>query len=62
MYNLVGVVRYHYDDSVSMVEVDFHNTGTHHPFSLANYSGYSLAALSEQALVLASRREEDQPR
>ncbi len=45
-----------------MVEVDFHNTGTHHSFSLANYSGYNMAALSERALVLACERADDQPR
>ncbi len=61
-YNLVGAVRHHGDESTSMIEVDFHNTATHHSFSLANYSGYSMAALNERALVLASERSDEQPR
>ena len=62
VYNLVGLVRCHSDDNTSMVEVDFHNTGTHHSFSLSNFAGHSMAALNEQALVLACERAEDQPR
>ena len=62
MYNLVGVVRSHSDDEASMVEVEFHNTSTHHSFSLPNPSGYSMAALSEQALVLATEKQDEQSR
>lgn len=62
VYNLVGVVRCHSDGNTSMVEVDFHNTGTHHSFSLSNFVGHKMAALNEQALVLACERDEDQPR
>ena len=45
-----------------MVEVEFHNTSTHHSFSLPNPSGYSMAALSEQALVLATEKQDEQSR
>jgi len=56
LYNLVGVVRSHDDDEATMIEVEFHNAGTHHAFSIANHYSYTMAALSEQALVLACGR------
>ena len=62
VYNLVGVVRSHSDEEASMVEVEFHNTSTHHSFSLPNPSSYSMAALSEQALVLAAEKQDEQVR
>ena len=45
-----------------MVEIEFHNTSTHHAFSMPNPLGFSMAALNEQALVLACERSEDVPR
>ena len=62
VYNLVGLVRSHSDDDAALIEVEFHNTSIHHTFSLANHHGYSIAALNEQALVLACEKNEDQPR
>lgn len=62
VYNLVGVVRSHDDDDASLVEVDFHDSSTHHSFSLPNSLGHSMAALNSQALVLACARTEDKPR
>ena len=59
VYNLVGMVRSHGDEEASMVEVEFHNTSTHHAFSMANPLGFSMAALNEQAVVLACGRSED---
>ena len=58
----MGVVCSHSDDEASMVEVEFHNTSTHHSFSLPNPSSYSMAALSEQALVLATEKQDEQSR
>ena len=45
-----------------MVEIEFHNTSTHHAFSMPNPLGFSMAALNEQALVLACERSDDVPR
>ena len=58
----MGVVRSHGDEEASMVEIEFHNTSTHHAFSMPNPLGFSMAALNEQALVLACERSEDVPR
>ena len=58
----MGVVRNHGDEEASMVEIEFHNTSTHHAFSMPNPLGFSMAALNEQALVLACERSDDVPR
>ena len=57
----MGVVRCHSDEA-AMIEVEFHDSSTHHSFSLANHFEYSLAALSSEALVLASERKGDSAR
>ena len=59
---MVGMVYCHDDNNASMVEVDFHDSCTHHSFSLSNSLGHSMAALSHQALALACQRTEDSPR
>lgn len=58
----MGVVHCHDNEATSLIEVDFHNGGTHHSFSLPNSLSHSMAALSEQALVLACGKTDDQPR
>ena len=58
----MGVVRCHDDDDACLVEVDFHDSSTHHSFSLPNSLGHSMASLNSQALVLACARTEDKPR
>lgn len=62
VYNLVGVVRCHDDDDASRVEVDFHDTNTHHSFSLPNSLEHTMAALNHQALALACQKTEDRSR
>jgi len=59
---MVGVVRSHDDEDANLVEVDFHDSGTHHSFSLPNSLDHNMAALSSQALVLACPWTEDRPR
>ena len=50
------------DDGSALIEVEFLDIGVHHSFSIANHDGYTMAALSEAALVLASEATEDVPR
>ena len=59
----MGVVYSHdEDDGSALIEVEFLDIGVHHSFSIANHDGYTMAALSEAALVLASEATEDSPR
>lgn len=63
MYNLVGMVFSHdEEDGSALIEVEFLDIDVHHSFSIANYDGYTMATLSEAALVLASEATEDNPR
>ena len=63
MYNLVGMVFSHdEDDGSALIEVEFLDIGIHHSFSIANHDGYTMASLSEAALVLASEPTDDSPR
>ena len=50
------------DDGSALIEVEFLDIGVHHSFSIANHDGYTMASLSEAALVLASEPTDDSPR
>ena len=50
------------DDTISMVEVEFHNASTYHSFSVPNNIGWTMASLSEQALLLAVEKIESESR
>lgn len=45
-----------------MVEVEFHSSSTHHPFSIPNHNGWSMASLSSKALVLATEKDDNELR
>ena len=63
VYNLVGMVFSHdEDDGSAIIEVEFLDIAVHHSFTIANHNGYTMACLSEAALVLASEATEDNPR
>ena len=55
---MVGIVRCHDESSSPMIEVEFHNMLTHHSFSIPNYAGYNMAALSDTALVLGAEKND----
>ena len=60
---MVGMVSCHNDDdTISMVEVEFHNASTYHSFSVPNNIGWTMASLSEQALLLAVEKIESESR
>ncbi len=56
------MVHCHDDNDTPLIEVDFHNSSIHHSFSLPNTLGHTMAALSEEALVLAAGRTEEEKR
>lgn len=62
VWNSVGIVRCHTEDEISSIEVEFHNTSTHHPLHLTNHMNHTMAALSSTALLLAGEAQEDSPR
>ena len=62
VWNSVGIVRCHTEDEISSIEVEFHDTSTHHPLHLTNHLNHTMAALSSTALLLACEAQEDSPR
>ena len=62
VWNSVGIVRCHMEDEISSIEVEFHDTSTHHPLHLTNHLNHSMAALSSTALLLACKAQDDLPR
>ncbi|KAK4305527.1 hypothetical protein Pmani_022588 [Petrolisthes manimaculis] len=67
VWNNVGIVRqYNTPDSKvneddGSIEVEFHDTSVHHALHFGNPSLFTMAALSSQALILASEAREEVP-
>lgn len=61
VWNSVGIVRCHTEDEISSIEVEFHDTSTHHPLHLTNHLNHTMAALSSTAVLLACKAHEDSP-
>lgn len=59
VWNSVGIVRCHKEDEISSIEVEFHDTSTHHPLHLTNHLNHTMAALSSTALLLACQIQDD---
>ena len=54
VYNNVGIVRGHYGEEESSIDVEFHDVAVHHALHLANPDTCTLAALSTTLLAYAS--------
>ena len=50
VYNSVGIVRGHYGEEESSIDVEFHDVAVHHALHLANPDTCSMAALSTTSL------------
>ncbi|XP_048577414.1 WD repeat and HMG-box DNA-binding protein 1 isoform X2 [Nematostella vectensis] len=61
VWNSIGIIRCHNDDELSSIEVEFHDTSTHHPLHLTNHFNHTMAALSSNAVLLACKGQDDLP-
>ncbi|XP_018014855.2 WD repeat and HMG-box DNA-binding protein 1 [Hyalella azteca] len=62
IWNKVGVIKQYNLEEDCSIGVEFHDSSLHHSIHLPNaHSGYSIAGLSHQALVLASEASADTP-
>lgn len=52
-WNEVGIVKCHTTDTENSIEVEFHDTSTHHSIHMNNHLNHTMAALSYSVLVLA---------
>jgi chromosome transmission fidelity protein 4 len=59
-WNTIGIVKGMVDEGkgLSSIIVDFHDITIHHTIQLPNQQDYTLADLSERALILASQGKE----
>ena len=53
------MLQYNTDDENS-INIEFHDTATHHAMHVTNTMGHSMADLSAQAVLLACAAEEDE--
>ncbi|XP_051502537.1 WD repeat and HMG-box DNA-binding protein 1 [Myxocyprinus asiaticus] len=53
MWNSVGIVRGYNDEQDYAIDVEFHDTATHHAMHLTNTLGHTMADLSQEAVLLA---------
>uniref|UniRef100_A0A336LWJ2 CSON003924 protein n=1 Tax=Culicoides sonorensis TaxID=179676 RepID=A0A336LWJ2_CULSO len=53
VWNHVGIVRSHKTDAEDSIEVEFHDTSTHHGIHLNNHLNHTMASLSSSVLALA---------
>lgn len=59
MWNNVGIIRQYVSEEENSIDIEFHDTTTHHALHIDNKSEYVLADLSTQAVLLASKEEDD---
>ncbi|XP_055956796.1 WD repeat and HMG-box DNA-binding protein 1 [Patella vulgata] len=60
-WNCVGIIRQYNNDEENSIDVEFHDTSTHHPLHISNNMDYTMADLSSEAVVLASHTYDDTP-
>ncbi|KAM9409995.1 WD repeat and HMG-box DNA-binding protein 1 isoform 2-T2 [Pholidichthys leucotaenia] len=53
MWNSVGIVRGYNDEQDNAIDVEFHDSAVHHAMHLTNSLGHTMAALSQEAMLLA---------
>ncbi|KFM61807.1 WD repeat and HMG-box DNA-binding protein 1, partial [Stegodyphus mimosarum] len=59
LWNSVGVVRCYNTDEENSIDVEFHDSNIHHPLHLNNVKNHTMAALSNEGLLLASPKVDD---
>ena len=59
VWNSIGIVKAFSSDDEKSIDVEFHDTAVHHPIHLSNLRGYTMAALTDKCLVLASDADEE---
>lgn len=53
VWNHIGIVRSHKTDNEDSIEVEFHDTATHHGIHMNNHLNHTMASLSSSVLALA---------
>ncbi|XP_030070142.1 WD repeat and HMG-box DNA-binding protein 1 isoform X2 [Microcaecilia unicolor] len=59
VWNSVGVIRCYNDEQDNAIDVEFHDTSVHHAMHLTNTLNYTIADLSQEAVLLACESTEE---
>ncbi|XP_076442996.1 WD repeat and HMG-box DNA-binding protein 1-like [Babylonia areolata] len=58
-WNSVGIIRQYNTEDENSIDIEFHDTATHHAMHITNTSDYTMADLSPEAVVLATASDEE---
>lgn len=58
-WNSVGIIRQYNTEDESSIDIEFHDTATHHAMHITNTSDYTMADLTTEAVVLATASDEE---
>ncbi|XP_019626005.1 PREDICTED: WD repeat and HMG-box DNA-binding protein 1-like isoform X2 [Branchiostoma belcheri] len=61
VWNSVGVVKCYNSEEENSIDIEFHDTSVHHSMHVTNHLNHTLAALSDQAALLACEGTDDSP-
>lgn len=62
MWNSIGIVRCYNTEDENSIDVEFHDTSLHHALHINNFFKHTMAALTDEALVLACEIQDEAPR
>jgi len=58
----VGIIVQYNTDEENSINIEFHDTAVHHAMHVTNTLNHTMAALSNEAVLLACEADEDTPR
>ena len=61
-WNSVGIIRQYNTEDENSIDIEFHDTATHHAMHITNTSDYTMADLTTKAVVLATTSDEESNR
>lgn len=61
-WNSIGTVIQYSTEEEESIDIEFHDSATHHAMHISNALGHTMADLSAEAALLATEADEDNPR
>ncbi len=61
VWNSVGLIRQYNTDEENSIDIEFHDTSTHHALHITNTMNHTMGDLSSEAAILACEGEDDSP-
>lgn len=59
VWNSIGIVQAYNTDEENTIDVEFHDTATHHALHFPNSMNHTVADVSEEAVVFACPADDD---